>query len=145
LNFYGWQRVTKDLPTKVIGETEGLSVAAQSTQELVNEYNKCAIFFNSSTLSPIPTSLLEAMSCGCAVVSTATCMIPTIIKNDINGFISNDENELKNYLIMLLNNPEKRHQLGKAARQTIVELFSEEQFITKWNKLFDETYEVFYT
>ena len=145
LNFSGWQRVTSDLKRVVIGNTEGLSEAAKTTEELINGYNQCAVFFNSSTLSPIPTSLLEAMSCGCAVVSTATCMIPTIIKNGVNGFISNDENELRGFLKLLLEDEKKRAELGQAARQTIVDLFSEDKFITQWNKLFDATYEVFYT
>ena len=145
LNFSGWKRVTKGLNTRVVGNTEGLSESAKSTEDLVNEYNRCGVFFNSSTLSPIPTSLLEAMSCGCAVVSTATCMIPSIIQNGVNGFISNDEDELRSFLEMLLADKDKRESVGRAARQTIVELFSEEKFINQWNQLFDETYEVFYT
>lgn len=145
LNFSGWNRITDGLPRKVVGDTKGLSEPARSTVELVNEYNKCAVFFNSSTLSPIPTSLLEAMSCGCAVVSTATCMIPHIIQNGVNGFISNDENELRDHLKELLQNVSLREQIGQKARETILELFSEDKFITNWNKLFEETYEVFYT
>jgi len=141
LNFYGWQRVTEGLQTKLVGETEGLSKAAESTEKLVEEYNTCQIFFNSSTLSPVPTSLLEAMSCGCAVVSTATCMIPEVIENGVNGFISNDEKELRSYLDQLMSDEGLRDRLGTAARQTVVDDFSEERFISEWNKVFDSAYE----
>lgn len=143
LNFSGWKRVTNKLPVKLVGETEGLSKSASSIEELVEEYNSCSVFFNSSTLSPIPTSLLEAMSCGCAVVSTATCMIPSIIENGVNGFISNDENQLREYIELILNDNELRQKLGNNARQTILDKFSEQDFIDKWNTIFDETYEVF--
>lgn len=143
LNYSGWQRVTKDKKTKLVGNTEGLSEAAKSVEELVLEYNKCAVFFNSSTLSPIPTSLLEAMSCGCAVVSTATCMIPEIIQNGVNGFISNDENELRAHIDYLLHNPEIRASIGSNARKTILEKFSENNFVENWNNLFNNVYEVF--
>jgi glycosyltransferase involved in cell wall biosynthesis len=143
LNYSGWKRVTKDIQTKLVGKTEGLSESVNSVQELLSEYNKCGVFFNSSTLSPIPTSLLEAMSCGCAVVSTATCMIPEIIQNGVNGFISNDENELREKIEYLLHNAEARQQLGENARQTIVDKFSESEFVTNWNNLFNEVYEVF--
>lgn len=143
LNYYGWKRVTEGVKTKLVGKTEGLSEPAKSMEELVSEYNKCAVFFNSSTLSPIPTSLLEAMSCGCAVVSTATCMIPEIIENGVNGFISNDENELKAHIDYLLHNPDVRASIGLNARKTILEKFSEKQFINNWNQLFDNVYEVF--
>lgn len=143
LNFSGWQRVTKDIPTKLIGNNEGLSKAVSSTEEIVSEYNKCSVFFNSSTMSPIPMSLLEAMACGCAVVSTATCMIPEIIQNGVNGFISNDENELRAHIEYLMHNPEIAKSIGQYARETILERFSENNFVENWNKLFNECYEVF--
>jgi glycosyltransferase involved in cell wall biosynthesis len=142
LNYSGWVRVTKDLNTRLVGETEGLSSSASSTEDLVEEYNKCGVYFNSSTLSPIPTSLLEAMSCGCAVVSTATCMIPEIINNGVNGFISNDENELRSYIEMLLLDKDLAKTIGNNARETILQNFSEPSFIDNWNNIFDKVYEV---
>jgi len=142
LNYSGWKRVTQDLETRLVGDTKGLSVSASSTEDLVDEYNKCAVYFNSSTLSPIPTSLLEAMSCGCAVVSTATCMIPEIIENGVNGFISNDERQLRSYIELLLNDKEAAIKIGNNARQTITEKFSEQKFINNWNHVFDKVYEV---
>jgi glycosyltransferase involved in cell wall biosynthesis len=142
LNYKGWSRVTKNIKTKLVGDTKGLSEPAESTEALVLEYNKCAVYFNSSTLSPIPTSLLEAMSCGCAVVSTANCMIPEIIQNGVNGFISNDETELRSKIEYLLYNKEAREQIGKAARQTILEKFPETSFINKWNTIFDTAYRI---
>lgn len=141
LNYSGWKRITDGLNVKVIGDTPGLSEAAKDTDELVKAYNECAVYLNTSTLSPIPMSLLEAMSCGCAVVSTATCMIPEIINNGINGFISNDEEELKSYIVKLLNDKELRHNIGKAARQTIENNFSLSNFVNNWNEVFDDTYE----
>lgn len=144
LNYKGWKRVTESMPIKLVGDTKGLSQSCSTTEELVSEYNKCSVYFNSSTLSPIPTSLLEAMSCGCAVVSTATCMIPEIIKNGENGFISNNEEELQKYIKQILNDKELREKLGKAARQTILERFSQDLFVENWNKLFNQVYEVFY-
>lgn len=140
LNYSGWKRVTDNIKTKLIGDTKGLSKPAESTPELILEYNKCAVYFNSSTLSPIPTSLLEAMSCGCAVVSTATCMIPEIIENGVNGFISNDEHELRSRIEFLISNKEARLAMGKKARETIQTKFPETSFVDNWNKIFDQAY-----
>ena len=136
LNFGGWKRVTANLPVTLVGDTEGLSSAANSIDELVNIYNNHSIYFNSSTLSPIPCSLLEAMACGCAVVSTATCMIPEIIENGVNGFISNDENELRQFLENLLLDQELARKIGNNARNTIITKFTEEKFIHNWNRMF---------
>ena len=141
LNYQGFCRVTDGLEKRIVGDTPGVSKAASSTQELVEEYNKCGVYFNSST-TPIPMSFLEAMSCGCAVVSVATSMIPSIIENGVNGFISNDENELRSYIQLLQSDKELRVKLGNNARQTILEKFSEERFIAEWNQVFNEAYEV---
>lgn len=142
LNFYGWKRITENLPARLLGDNPGMSQPASNLADLVYAYNSCAVYFNSSTLSPIPMSLLEAMSCGCAVVSTATCMIPDIIKNGENGFISNDETELKSYISSLLQDENLRTRIGVNARKTIESKFSERQFINRWNELFNKVYEV---
>jgi len=141
-NYLGWQRITEGLDTRLVGSTEGLSEPAGSVEELAEEYNKCQVFLNTSTISPVPTTLLEAMSCGCAVVTTATCMIPEIIKNGQNGFMSNDEAELRSYIEQLLSDKDLRDGLGEEARKTVLNHFSQDDFINNWNKTFDRTYEV---
>lgn len=141
LNYSGWKRITSGMKTRLVGDTKDLSKPAKSVEDLVSEYNSCSVYFNSSTFSPIPTSLLEAMACGCAVVSTATCMIPEVIKNGENGFISNNESELRKYINDVLNDESLRKSLGANARQTIIDMFSEEGFINTWNNIFDKIYE----
>ena len=128
-----WQNVIQGLPNRVIGDTPGLSEPASSTEELVSAYQNSRIFLNTSTISPIPTVLLEAMSCGCAVVSTETCMIPEVIEHGVNGFMSNDINELKQYVVDLLNDEDLARQMGEAARKTVVKSFSVEKFASKWD------------
>ncbi len=139
-NYTGWQRIIKGLPFQVLGKNPGLSEAA-GIDELPLAYKNARIFLNTSTVSPIPTALLEAMSCGCAVVTTATCMIPEIVENGVNGFISNDENELRGYLELLLKDEAKARELGRAARRTIEERFSMDVFVSNWTKLFDRLME----
>lgn len=142
LNYTGWNRITQDLNRVVVGNTHGLSKPAESVSDLVRQYQESLIYINPSTLSPIPTSMLEAMACGCAIVTTETCDIPNIIKNGENGFMSNNESELRKYIEMLLNEPEMAITMGKFARKTILEKFSEERFINEWNTIFDKIYGV---
>jgi glycosyltransferase involved in cell wall biosynthesis len=141
LHYDLWLDTTADLPNRIVGETEGLSKSASSLDELVEEYNKCQVYFNTST-TPIPMSLLEAMSCGCAVVTVEASMMPEIIENGVNGFISNDKDQLKKYLIEILNDNNLRETLGNNARKTILDKFSEQAFLNKWNSVFDNIYEV---
>ena len=143
LNYNGWERITKGIKTKLVGENNGEgTTVCKYTEDVVREYNKCAVYLNTTTFSPIPMSLLEAMACGCPVVSTATCMIPEVIENGVNGFISNDEKELNEYVQTLLGDESLRKTMGENARQTIAESFSEENFINNWNQTFNQIYEV---
>lgn len=132
--FYKWRRVIEGLPYKVVGDTPGLSKPAASTEELVATYQNNRIFLNTSTISPVPTALMEAMSCGCAVVSTDTCMIPEVIEHGVNGFITNDENQMKQHLVDLLNDEEMCKEIGENARKSIVEKYSMDTFVSNWNK-----------
>lgn len=139
-NYTGWTRITEGLPTRVVGKTEGLSEPAPNIEALVKEYQSAAVFLNTSTVSPVPSCLLEAMACGCAVVTTETCMIPEIIEHGQNGFMSNDEEELRQYTEKLLEEPQLAEKMGACARQTIIEKFGEEQFIANWNNIFDKAF-----
>jgi hypothetical protein len=142
LNYSGWGRVASGFNNKVVGDNPGWTKSAETSEELAAEYSNAGVYFNSTTISPIPTTLLEAMSCGCPVVSTATCMIPHIIEHGINGFISNDEEELRHYIKLLLNDKELADKLGKSARETILNKFSQDRFVSDWNSLFQKVYEV---
>lgn len=131
-----WQQATTGLPVFPVGDTAGLSKPASSTEELVRFYQNSKVFINTSTISPIPTALLEAMACGCACVSTATCMIPEIIKHGYNGLISNDPKELNRFCKDLLQNDRLAKELGRNAAETIRTKFSPDKFISRWNEIF---------
>ena len=130
-----WQKVIKGLPHKVLGDTPGLSEPASSTKELVASYQNSRIFLNTSTISPVPTALMEAMSCGCAVVSTSTCMIPEVIEHGVNGFITNDTEEMKQHLVDLLNDEDMAKEIGVNARNTILEKYSTKEFVDNWQRV----------
>lgn len=139
LNFTGWKNIVEGLDFTLVGDNPGLSEPTESVEQLVSIYNSHSVFLNSSTFSPIPKSVLEAMSCGCAVVSKATCMIPEVVTHGVEGFISNDEKELKKYTQQLLDNPELARKMGDNARKKILSDFREDAFLENWNKTFEAT------
>lgn len=134
-----WQQTVQGLPIKVFGKSLGLSEPANSTAHLREIYKCSRIFYNTSLHSPVPTVLLEAMACGCAIVSTANCMIPEIIENGKNGLVSNDPQELKGFLQLLLKDHDLAKELGENARKTIVEKYNLERFVDSWNNLLYST------
>lgn len=141
LNYQGWQRIISGFSGKVLGDTKGLSQPADSLEHLRDEYNKCAVYINTTTESQMPTAILEAMACGKPVVSTATCSIPSFIKHGENGFLTNDEEEFKGYIQQLLDDKDLRTKIGQAARETVLDVFSEQKYIDNWNNVFRKVYE----
>ncbi len=128
---------------RVLGDTPGLSQVAPDIPTLVEFYQNAGVYLNTSTVSTLPTVILEAMACGCPVVSTDTCLIPKIIiKHGVNGFVGNTPDELRKYTHELLNNPILAKQIGDAGRKTIEEKFSQDRFIRQWNEIFQTATEV---
>ena len=52
-------------------------------------------------------------------------------------YIINHYSEMIVYLEKLLGDKNLRERLGQRARETIIEKFSQEKFITNWNNVFD--------
>lgn len=125
-----------DIKFKVLGKNPGLSKPAESISALRHELQDCSIFLNTSQHSPIPMSLLEAMACGCAVVSTNTCMIPNYVEHNVSGLLANNKEEMVQYVKQLQNDPEERMRLGRNARRVMENKFNITNFTNRWNGIF---------
>lgn len=73
----------------------------------------------------IPNVLVEAMSMGLPVVSTAIASIPELIRDGHNGILAppHHPESLAETLGLLLQDPDRRRTLGIAARKTVEEDF----------------------
>jgi glycosyltransferase involved in cell wall biosynthesis len=76
----------------------------------------------------IPTTALEAMSCGVVVVSTNVGAIDEAIVHGETGFISRDSdgNDLADYVTQLLDDSGLRHLMGAAGRERALAYFDVE-------------------
>ena len=140
LGFSIWNFIQQKMGREVmwpVGDTPGLSGPAKNMDELLECYQTSSIFLNTSTASPIPMSLLEAMSCECACVSAATCMIPEIIEHGKDGFLCppNKPEKFVEYLTILLKDEEMAREMGRNARKKIQTMFSLERFVKEWNEV----------
>lgn len=70
-------------------------------------------------------SLLEAMSCGCAVVASSTAPVMEVIDDERNGLLVDFFNpkQLATAIARLLNDRKMADDLGRAARQTVLDHF----------------------
>jgi hypothetical protein len=94
-----------------------------------------SVYFNPSHASPNPRARTEAMLCGLAVVTTDTHGESEYIEHGVNGFVSNDLDELADCLRRLLDDRALAERIGTAGRATAQEIFSSAAFLERWRKL----------
>ena len=84
-------------------------------------------------------SLLEAMSCGCAVVGSATTPVQEVINHGRNGLLVDffSPGDLASAIAELLTNRERARQLGAAARATVLQRYRLETCVQRQLALMD--------
>lgn len=137
-----WKKVDDKFETRLIGTSNcGISTAAKNTNELVKTYQDHLFFLNTSLVSPLPMSLLEAMSCGLCCISTNTCEIPNVISHGENGFLydPSDANGMLDLINNLYELPiEQILKIGSNARKTVENNFGKEKFIQNWSNIIEK-------
>jgi L-malate glycosyltransferase len=86
--------------------------------------SSCDIYAHISLQEGFPLSILEAMSCGKAVIASKTGGIPELINDGENGLLVESTPEaISNAVIGLMNSSEKRSKLGQNAKRAVEEKF----------------------
>jgi len=113
------------------------SKGAVDHNTLMGWLSRAGVYFNPSTASPIPMSLLEAMAMGTPIVTTAYYEPGRIMVNGVHGIVSNNIIELREGIKELLADPDKANKMGENAREVVRETFTLEKFSKKWYGLFE--------
>ncbi|MDQ0763721.1 glycosyltransferase involved in cell wall biosynthesis [Streptomyces canus] len=105
---------------------------------LADAYASGAVTVLSSVVEGFPISLVEAMFCGRATVSTDVGAVVEVIGG--TGLVVPPRNPkaLAEACVTLLRDPERRERLGAAARARALELFTVEQNITAFHGIYLE-------
>jgi glycosyltransferase involved in cell wall biosynthesis len=67
-------------------------------------------------------------------VGVDTYEVDKIIQNGVNGFCSDNKEELRKDIEFLFEHPEEAKQIGEAGRKTAIELFGKENIAKKWRE-----------
>ncbi|MFB8349627.1 DUF3492 domain-containing protein [Streptomyces niveus] len=113
-------------------------VGGPGAPELVDAYAAGAVIVLSSIVEGFPVSLVEAMFCGRATVSTDVGAVVEVIGG--TGLVVPPRNPraLADACLALLRDPERRERLGAAARARALELFTVEQNLAAFRGIYLE-------
>jgi len=96
---------------------------------LTSYYQKASVFALTSKTEGQPKVLLEALSSGCACLTT---LFPgNIIINNQTGLIAQNQNQLTQKLDQLFDNQSLRSNLGQKARQEIIQKYDITKLVKK--------------
>ncbi|WP_246942728.1 glycosyltransferase family 4 protein [Bacillus pinisoli] len=122
--------VTQNTPNS---DFNGTLVVNPSQRELGNVYRNCDIFVSGSFYESFPLPPLEAMTCGCAVISTDNLGIKEYGVDGYNCLLGSigDPQSIATKIIKLLDNQELRKELVLNGYKT-AEKYSWEKVISIW-------------
>jgi len=129
-----FMQVKEALPLDVI-QIGKKDVTYQNLPEKISQYR--FLFCPDLYASPGFT-VYQAMMMGMPVVGLATTELPTLIGNEVSGFVHSDLNYLIDKMQELLDGPQLAVQIGAKARHSALHLFNLNRFSTEWKQLFTD-------
>lgn len=97
------------------------------------------VFVLPSMTEGLPLALLEAMSSGVASVATRVGANASILSEDAGILVTpGDSKELGTAISSLVNDREKRQQMGKRAREIVEQRYVEQECFEKYERLFSD-------
>ncbi|MGV9655629.1 DUF3492 domain-containing protein [Streptomyces koyangensis] len=117
---------------------EELGEAETGSADLAAAYGAGAVVVLSSVVEGFPVSVVEAMLCGRATVSTEVGAVIEAVGGTGLVVPPKDPDALAEACLALLRDPARRDRLGAAARSRALELFSVDQNVERFRALYLE-------
>ncbi len=100
------------------------------------------VFLLPSLSEGLPMALLEAMSCGKAVIASRVGEIVNVLRDGENGLLvdADDVEQLKKAIHLFVDNQPLIEKIGHTARETVVEKFSSRRMSHDYCTLYDSLF-----
>ncbi|AMM40511.1 Methyltransferase type 11 domain protein [Candidatus Desulfofervidus auxilii] len=136
------EEILKGIPSTILGLNPTLPNArfSRSFEDLKKNYSRHRLYLNTTVEDyedGYNLATLEAMATGMPIVSIANRTSPII--DGVNGYISDNIEYLRERIRMLLMDKGLAKQIGKEARNTVVEKFGIKEFLEKWNEVIEDS------
>lgn len=148
VNYDAFLQATEGFPRKVygidnadLGEIWGGEL---DYEQLKLMYRNNRVYFYCGTIpAPYTLSFIEAMMTGIPIVSIGkklftniynqdTFEVPDLIRNGETGFVSDDIDELRSYIKLLLEDDKLAHDISKKARMAAIGYFGKAEVAQQW-------------
>ena len=126
-----FRQVKEALPLEVI-QIGKKDITYQNLAEKLSPYR--FLFCPDRYASP-GFAVQQAMMIGMPVVGLAATDLPTVINNEVSGFVHSDLQYLIQKMQQLIADPQLAAQLGANARSFALKNFSRNRFLTDWKQL----------
>lgn len=127
--------VRKHVPLDLIGMNTGeLGLGEILHPKLPGFISKYRFFFNPIRYTSHGLAVCEAMMLGIPIIGMATTELPTIIKNDVNGFIHTDIDVLVEKMQQLLHDKDHATKMGIEGRKTALSRYNIKRFTNDWEQ-----------
>jgi glycosyltransferase involved in cell wall biosynthesis len=103
-------------------------------------YNRLDLYTNTSMHEGTPMSILEAMANKLPIIAFDVAGLREIITNNADGFTipQGDNAQFVSRIVELMDRPKQLKAFGEAARQTIIDRFSNDKMVEGYQKLYQE-------
>lgn len=116
-HFSDWNYIVNTLSNcQIFGLNPRLGTYNPNPKELVNIFNNTKIYINTKTHGYFPIEMIQAMACGCAVISYDYPGIRDILPKI---FIVNNKNECREKLSELISKPHIIEKIGEMNRSIV--------------------------
>jgi glycosyltransferase involved in cell wall biosynthesis len=130
--------------TQLKREAEALGVADHfhvlgAQRNVIEFLRACDIFVFPSLYEGLGIALIEAMAAGCVCVATNTGPIPEVVQDGKDGVLVPvaDAEALARAICDLLGDPDRRSQLGTAAKQTAFSKFQPKEQAERLTRVYE--------
>lgn len=130
---------SQELKKMAADNPDVLFVGEKSEEEIINFLSITDIFVNPSYSEGLPTSVLEAASCGCSIIASDVGGTREIICDGENGilFQKKNNNDLRKKLQTLIEAQTIREQYGIRARDMAISEFDWEIIVNRYVSFLD--------
>lgn len=106
-------------------------------EEALEHVSKCDIYIMTSLWEGMPIALLEAMFLKKPCIVTDVVGNRDVIVNNVNGFVCNTVDDFSEKINFLINNIDKRQQMGEQAHHDIMTKYNSKLMAEKFEKIYN--------